>query len=102
MVDAVSRNAQCQRANSRDSCIASTTVSHDSGHGFDISPPAPILLAPYDDWNRFYCDSLHESLPVIINPGWGNTAAWRDYTRDICAFWWWKTKAGLPTFSRAG
>jgi hypothetical protein len=53
VIDAVGGNSQSQRPDGRNCRLASRSVGHHSGHGFDIGPPTTIIFLSQYDWNGF-------------------------------------------------
>lgn len=67
MIDAVGRNAQSQRSDSRNCRFASGAICHHSRHGFDVGPPAAVVFLSQDDGDRFWRDCFHRSCaPLAI------------------------------------
>lgn len=51
VVKAISRHAEGQSTHRGDGFISSIAIGHDTGHGFDISPPSPVIFPANSDWD---------------------------------------------------
>jgi len=61
VVNAVGGNAQSQRSDGGNRRPASWTVSHHSGHRFNVGPPTTVVFLPQSDRDRFRRGCFHRS-----------------------------------------